>query len=55
VLLGQLPLSAKVLERALQLLGEVLKHASILGDGNGAVNARRTHAGEIRVTRDVQL
>src|SRR2546427_2862469 len=43
MLLGQLPLSAKVLERALQLLGEVLKHASILGDRNGAVNARRTH------------
>src|SRR6266702_1860542 len=43
VLLGQLPLSAEVLERALQLLGEVLKHASILGDRNGAVNARRTY------------
>ena len=42
MLLGQLSLPAKVLERALQLLGEVLKHASILGDGNGAVNARRT-------------
>src|SRR6266581_6331392 len=43
VLLGQLSLSAKVLERALQLVGEVLEHASILGDRNGAVNARRTY------------
>src|SRR3989442_2179020 len=42
VLLGQLSLSAEVLERALQLLGEALKHASNLGDRYVAVNAMRT-------------